>query len=123
MKLVSKADHLSLSGMFCAWECTDIIVLCQELIHSLRHSKSRKGGIIIKFDLDKAYDRMERKYIEETLNDAAIPLMTASVTMRLITSGSCRLLWNREFTNSIRPSRGLRLGDLLSSYDFVLCME
>lgn len=40
-------------------QSTDNIVLCQEFIHLLNPNKSRKGRIIIKLDLDKAYDRMK----------------------------------------------------------------
>lgn len=35
------------------------IMLRQEFIHSLRQSKFKKGGIIIKLDLEKAYNRVE----------------------------------------------------------------
>lgn len=43
--------------------------------------------------------------------------------MNCIKSSSCRVLWIGEATDAIHASRGLRQGDLLSSYLFVLCME
>lgn len=43
--------------------------------------------------------------------------------MNCISSGRYHLLWNREKTNDITPTRGLYQGDPLSSYIFVLCME
>lgn len=101
----------------------DNFMLCQEFIHSLHHNKSRKGGIIIKLDLEKAYDSIEWQFIEEILKDAAIPTKIASVIMRMITSGSCRPIWDGEAANNIKPSRGLYQGDLLLPYIFVLCMK
>lgn len=36
----------------------DNVVLCQEVLHSLRYTSSKKGGVVLKLDLEKAYDRM-----------------------------------------------------------------
>lgn len=37
----------------------DNVVICQEVIHSLRYMAIRKGGMVFKLDLEMAYDRME----------------------------------------------------------------
>lgn len=37
----------------------DNFVICQEFVHTMRHTKARMGSVIIKLDLDKAYDRLE----------------------------------------------------------------
>lgn len=41
------------------------IVMTQELLHSLHHRKGRKGSMIIKVDLEKAYDRIDWNFLEE----------------------------------------------------------
>lgn len=77
----------------------------------------------MKLNLEKTYDIMEWSFIVETLCDAGIPENLTQTIMRCIKRRSCRLLWNGEVTDQIKPSRGPRQGDLLSSYLFILCLE
>ena len=46
---------------------TENIIVTQEIIHSMRRKKGRKGFMAIKVDLEKAYDRLSWNFIRETL--------------------------------------------------------
>lgn len=52
--------------------CDNILVL-QEAVHSLNNLKGKKGYMIIKVDLEKAYDRLEWSFILETLFLLGLP--------------------------------------------------
>lgn len=78
---------------------------------------------MLKSDLEKAYDRLEWAFVEETLIDASLPLSLLNVIMGLLRKSSCCLLRNGESTDLIMPSQGLRQDDPLSPYIFVLCLE
>lgn len=67
--------------------------------------------MVVKLDLEKAYDRLEWPFVEDTLVDADLPPHLISIIMKCITATCCRLLWNGEVTDPIRPTRGLRQGD------------
>lgn len=84
----------------------DNVVIFQELIHSLRHKKVKKGGFVIKLDLEEAYDRLDWNFIEETSREASIPAKLILVIMKLVSSSFCRLLWNREQTDNFKQRRG-----------------
>lgn len=46
---------------------TDNIMVVQEAVHSMKRKKGRKGWILLKLDLEKAYDRIIWDFLEDTL--------------------------------------------------------
>ncbi|XP_055960701.1 uncharacterized protein LOC126667366 [Mercurialis annua] len=102
---------------------TDNIIIAQEVIHSMRNKKGKESWFAIKVDLEKAYDCLNWKFIEDTLTDVGIPTHMIKVIMHCISSSHMSLLWNGTSSEEFKPSRGIRQGDPLSPYIFVLCME
>lgn len=45
----------------------DNIIVAQELVHSLKKKKGRKGVFILKVDLEKVYDRVEWSFLQQVL--------------------------------------------------------
>ncbi|XP_074314431.1 uncharacterized protein LOC141649645 [Silene latifolia] len=111
------------SGFVPGRQITDNIVVFQEVIHSMRKKKGSKGIMAIKIDLEKAYDRLRWSFIYDTLSDMGFPRLIIDVVMECVSSARMQILWNGEPTEQFTPTRGVRQGDPLSSYLFVMCLE
>lgn len=122
-KVISKLIGPAQSSFIPGRLSTDNIIMVQEAVHSMRRKKGRKGWMLLKLDLEKAYDRIRWDFLEDTLKAAGLPENWIKWIMQCVTEPVMTLLWNGEKTEPFKPSRGLRQGDPLSPYLFVLCLE
>lgn len=76
-----------------------------------------------KIDLEKAYDRFRWDFLEDTLIEVVLSRLFIQVIMHCVTSTSLQALWNGNLTDEFQSSHGLRQGDPLSLYLFVLYMK
>ena len=101
----------------------DNAIIVQELIHSISNKRGREGIMVIKIDLGKAYDHLEWSFIKDTLTLFKFLSHLISLIMSCVSSSSISILFNGGALDSFQPSRGLRQGDSLSPYLFIMCME
>ena len=99
----------------------DNVILAHEIIHSLK--TSRIPGMLIKLDLSKAFDRANWKYIRAVLESFGFDQDWISWVMNLTSSAFFSILVNGVPSKPFSPTRGIRQGDPLSPFLFVLLAE
>ena len=77
----------------------------------------------IKLDMSKAFDRVEWPCLERIMKRLGFHDRWISLMMMCIKSVSYSVLLNGEARGLIRPTRGIRQGDPISPYLFLLCGE
>ncbi|XP_056692237.1 uncharacterized protein [Spinacia oleracea] len=101
----------------------DNVILVKEMAHHFHKAKKRNKIMALKLDISKAYDSLEWDFIRDTLIYFDFPNKIIHLIMSCITSPVISILWNGEICDKFTPSRGIRQGDPLSSYIFVLCLD
>lgn len=102
---------------------SDNIVIAQEVFHTMRTRKGKKGFVAMKVDLEKAYDCVRWEFLDATIQEIGLGNHFRRLIMVCASSVSMRVLFNGETTNVFSPTWGIRQGDPLSPYLFVLCVE
>ena len=99
-----------------------LLTMCSST-SSMRLKKAGPELMTMKIDLEKAYDRLACPFILETLELLDFPNDWVRNIMYCIESLVLSVLWNGEKLESFTPTRGIRQGDPISPYIFVLYME
>jgi exonuclease III len=118
-KLISPAQSAFILGRWIA----ENQVIVKELIHSFKTRKVKEGFVAIKIDLQKAYDRLTWGFLKVVLLKFGFSAGFVKWIMLCVTFVSSYLLNNGGKTKTFFPTRGLRQGDPLSPYLFILCQE
>lgn len=60
----------------------------------MNRKKGLKGSMILKLDLQKAYDNLDWEFLEFTLKDFGLPVSFVNRVMYLIKESSISIMWN-----------------------------
>lgn len=118
-KIIGPFQNSFLAGISRA----DNILITQEIVHTMMNLKGKKGSMVLKLDIHKAFDTLSWDFLRATLVDFNLPTYIVNLLMFCVSHMDISILWNGECLPSFTPGQGLRQGDPLSPYLFILAME
>lgn len=98
------------------------ILICQDLVRGY----SRATGsprCMMKIDLRKAYDSIQWRFIEYAMKFLGIPQQFVNWIMVCVSTAQYSVVLNGSSFGYFKGKRGIRQGDPISPYIFVMCME
>lgn len=102
-------------------EACDNILKTSLLLHHARRSKNPL--CLLALDAEKAFDRLDWKFIVASLEQIGLPGEFIQNIMALYTAPSARIKVNGTLSSPVKISSGTRQGCPLSPYLYILAME
>lgn len=84
---------------------SDNVIIAQKLIYFLKKRKGNDGYIVVKIDLEKAYDRLKWSFNRMVLNHFGFPSNSTNLIMSCISTASIAILFNGNKLDLFQPSR------------------
>jgi len=96
-------------------------VVLHETIHELH--KKKKNGVILKLDFEKAYDKVNWSFVQQTLRMKGFSSTWCKWIEEVVSRGSVGIKVNEKVGRNFQTRKGLRQGDPLSPILFNLVAD